>query len=98
MQLTSSPFGDFEPAWSADGKRLLFVSNRDAKGDVRHTSIYMLDLESNRVSRLTDAHKATDGGPAWVDEKTVVFHSNRNLKSPNGSTSSHWNIWKLTID
>jgi len=98
MQLTSSPFGDFEPSWSPDGKQLLFVSNRDSAGDVRKTSIYMLDLKSNQVQRLTNARRATDGGPAWLDSKTVVFHSNRDLQSPQSSTASGWNIWQLKLN
>jgi len=97
-QLTSSPFGDFEPAWSPDGKKLLFVSNRDSGGDVRNTSIYMLKLEGNQVKRLTNAKAATDGGPAWLDSKTVAFHSNRDQKSPQSSTASGWNIWQLKLN
>ena len=96
-QLTSSPYGDFEPSWSPDGQRLLFVSNRDSAGDVRNTSIYMLNIANNRIQRLTNA-SATDGGPAWLDNKTVVFHSNRNLQSPQSSTGSNWNIWQLKLN
>ena len=97
MQMTSSPYGDFEPAWSPDGKRLTFVSNRDSAGTVTETSIYMLDVSSNRVSRLTNARAATDGGPAWLDNSSVLFHSNRVLSNPQGDTYSGWNIWKLDI-
>ncbi len=97
MQLTSSEYGDFEPAWSPDGKRLLFVSNRDSGGEVTRTSIYMVDIPSNRVARLTNSPVATDGGPAWYDSNTVLFHSNRSLKDINGDTGASWNIWKLDI-
>jgi len=97
MQLTSSQFGDFEPAWSPDGKKLLFVSNRDSAGDVTRTSIYMLEISSNRITRLTNAPKVTDGGPAWLNSNTVLFHSNRSLANTNSGTGSNWNIWKLDI-
>jgi len=97
IQLTNSTYGDFEPAWSADGDRLLFVSNRDAKGDVRRTSIYMMDMNSYAITRLTNSSSATDGGPAWMDKDTVAFHSNRDLKKPNRSTSSSWNIWQVKL-
>ncbi len=98
IQLTSSPYGDFEPAWNADGSKLLFVSNRDSEGEVRRTSIYMMDLNTNRIERLTNAPKATDGGPAWMDEHTVVFHSNRDPKKPQAATVSGWNLWQLKLN
>ncbi|OIO69213.1 MAG: hypothetical protein AUJ57_09440 [Zetaproteobacteria bacterium CG1_02_53_45] len=96
-QLTSSPYGEFEPAWSPDGKKLVFVSNSDSAGDVRNTSIYMLNIANNGIQRLTNARSATDGGPAWLDSQTVVFHSNRDLQNPQSATSSTWNIWQLKL-
>jgi len=97
IQLTSSKYGDFEPAWSPDGKQLLFISNRDAEGDVRKTSVYTLELANNSIRRLTNAKRATDGSPAWFDEHTVVFHSNRSLKKPQKDTQSGWNIWQVKL-
>ncbi len=40
--------GDFDPAWSPDGKRIAFTSLRDG-----YNEIYMVNLESNQVTRLT---------------------------------------------
>ncbi len=97
IQLTNTPYGEFEPAWNADGSKLLFVSNRDSEGDVLRTSIYLMDMSSNRVERLTNAAKATDGGPAWLDDHTVVFHSNRDMKKPQAKTQPGWNIWQLKL-
>jgi len=98
VQLTSSKYGDFEPAWSPDGKKLVFISNRDAGGNVRKTSVYTLELANNNIRRLTNARSATDGGPAWFDGHTVVFHSNRSLKDPQKGTSTGWNIWKVRLN
>jgi hypothetical protein len=98
VQLTSSKYGDFEPAWSPDGKKLVFISNRDTQGDVRKTSVYTLELANNSIRRLTNAKSATDGGPVWFDEHTVVFHSNRSLENPQKGTSNGWNIWKVRLN
>jgi len=95
MQLTDNEFGDFEPAWSPDGKRIAFVSNRHSKGEVLETSIYVVDVQSGQVQRLTNAPRATDGAPAWKDSHAIMFHSNRDLTDPQGDTGSRWGLWQV---
>jgi len=46
--LTTVPGSDFEPAWSPDGKRIVFTSLRDGKKD-----IYLLTVETGAIVRLT---------------------------------------------
>ncbi|HKJ83658.1 MAG TPA: hypothetical protein VJ961_06565 [Mariprofundaceae bacterium] len=94
-QLTSSEFGEFEPAWSPDGKKIAFVSNRDSEGDIDITSIYVLDLASGHVTRVTNATSATDGGVTWKNADTILFHSNRSPDKPQSRTVSDWNIWQV---
>jgi len=96
-QLTSTSYGEFEPAWSPDGIHIAFASNRDSKGDVLAMSIYALNLSTGLVTRLTNARSAVDGGPAWKDEHTILFHSNRSLSKPQMRTVSNWNIWQVNI-
>jgi len=95
VQLTDTPFGEFEPAWSPNGKQIAFVSNRDSQGHVLKTSIYMMNVTNGSVTRLTNARNATDGGPAWKDAHTVLFHSNRSVKRPQTGTGNDWNIWQV---
>lgn len=64
---TSIPPGlgaDFEPAWSPDGKRIAFTSLRDG-----YMEIYMINLETNQVTRLTRAQGVSGAiyarMPAW---------------------------------
>ncbi|MDT8375158.1 MAG: hypothetical protein RQ867_00305 [Mariprofundaceae bacterium] len=97
VQLTTSEFGDFEPVFSPDGNRIAFVSNRDTKGNVRETSIYVMDLQSGRIERVTNALDATDGGPAWLDRRTIIFHSNRDPKKPQASDGAEWNLWQVEL-
>jgi TolB protein len=96
-QLTNNTFGDFEPAFSPDGNRIAFISNRDSKGDVRETSIYVMNLKSGKIERVTNALEATDGGPAWKDGQTILFHSNRDPKKPQASDGAKWNIWQVNL-
>ena len=97
VQLTDTMYGEFEPAWSPDGKKIAFISNRDTEGDVRKTSIYVMNLSNIRVTRLTNARIATDGGPTWKDDKTILFHSNRSFKKPQADTMDDWNIWQVNF-
>jgi len=98
VQLTDSRFGDFEPQFSPDGSKLLFVSNRDYDGTVTRTSVYMMDMKHFQITRLTNARNAVDGGPAWLDNNTIVFHSDRNPEKPQTATISGWNIWQLKLN
>jgi len=97
QRLTDSRYGEFEAAWSPDGQRIAFVSNRDAGGDVRLTSIYILNLANAHVTRLTNSPRATDGGPTWKDNHTLLFHSNRDLKNWQADTMNDWNIWSVAV-
>ncbi len=94
VQLTSSPYADLEPAWSPDGGRIAFISNRDRKGDPRGMSIYVLDVRSLSVQRVTNDPHAIDGGPTWKDNTTLYFHSDRKT---GGRSSATWSIWQVTM-
>ncbi|PWH15096.1 MAG: hypothetical protein DDG60_06590 [Anaerolineae bacterium] len=62
--LPTSLGGDFEPAWSPDGKRIAFTSLRDG-----YMEIYMINLETGQITRLTRAQSISRGlyarMPAW---------------------------------
>lgn len=92
-RLTTSPFADVEPSWSGDGKRIVFVSNRDAGGDVLQTSVYTMDVATKKVTRLTFGEHVTDGGPSWLDNSTIIFHSNRDPNTPATDTIGNWLLW-----
>jgi len=56
-QLTDTPGYDAECSFSPDGKKLLFVSDRDGDPD-----IYVAEADGSQVARLT-AEPGYDGGP-----------------------------------
>lgn len=70
--LTNSLAEDNLPAWSPDGKKITFTSNRDGTGD-----IYMMNADGSGVTRLTYT-SAKESSSVWSpDGKKIVFDSDR---------------------
>jgi dipeptidyl aminopeptidase/acylaminoacyl peptidase len=66
-RLTNDPKDDFEPAWSPDGNRIAFVSDRDGKKPCRWFScyeIYTMSADGQALDRLTN-NTAGDFNPDW---------------------------------
>jgi len=64
------------PAWSRDGRTIVFVSWRDGNGEV-----YVMDADSSGPRNLTQ-HPAKDVRPAWSpDGRTIAFASQRDGNS-----------------
>ena len=58
-RLTNNPASDAQPAWSPDGTKIAFNSDRDGNFEV-----YVMDADGSNQTRLTN-NPADDGGPAW---------------------------------
>ncbi len=70
--ITDGTSEDTMPAWSPDGKRLAFVSNRTGNRD-----IWLMDADGTRQENMTRS-PADEWTPAWSpDGKSVAFASNR---------------------
>jgi len=74
MNLTNdNTVGDLEPAWSPDGERIAFSSDRDG-GDY---DIYVMNKDASGLVRLT-THPGSDLEPAWSPDGTrLAFKSER---------------------
>ncbi len=97
VQVAASRFAELEPAFSPDGQKLAFVSNRDSKGAVRETSIYVMDLTTGEIVRATNGRGVVDGGPSWLDDHRIIFHSNRDPKHPQTRAGSRWALWVVDL-
>lgn len=68
----TGPHSDYNPAWSPDGSRILFDSNRDGNWE-----IYSMSTDGTDVQRLTH-HESTDLHADWSpDGGWIVFRSDR---------------------
>ena len=71
-RLTNNPASDGQPAWSPNGTKIAFVSNRAGNDE-----IYVMNPNGTGVTRLTN-NAAADEGPAWSPSGTkIAFSSNR---------------------
>src|SRR4051794_4620237 len=66
-QLTHNSAGDFQPAWSPDGAKIAFTSDRDpgnpdCDGDFIpcNTEIYLMNADGTGQTRLTDTPAYTE--------------------------------------
>ena len=64
----------FDPAWSPDGQKIAFTSNRDGGGN--DWDIYVMNADGSDIARLTDG--AGNEYPAWSpDGQKIAFVSDR---------------------
>lgn len=74
INLTQSEAGDFNPAFSPDGRLIAFASDRDA---YKASDIYIMEADGSNPRRLTRS-EGWDGSPAWsADGTTLFFYSQR---------------------
>lgn len=83
--LTETPASEWVPAWSLDGQRIAFASDRD--GD---SEIYIMDRDGSNVVQLT-MNTGHDGRPRWSpDGTTLAFESDRD--------GGDWDVFLMDID
>ena len=67
-QLTFGPCYDNDPAFSPDGRRVAFVSDRDGSA----ANVFLLDLSTRTITQVT--HEAHAGQPAWSPEGRSIAY------------------------
>src|SRR3954451_14798933 len=71
-QITPGTASDDDPAWSPDGTKIAFSSNRDGNGE-----IYTMNPDGSGATRIT-TNAAADVQPTWSPDGTqIAFISDR---------------------
>ena len=79
-RLTNDIWDNLEPAWSPNGKRIAFSSNRSYAEDDLGYAIYVMNADGTGVSRLTDG-PGSSFYPAWSpDGKKIAFSWNKDWR------------------
>ncbi|NIM49837.1 MAG: hypothetical protein GTN62_06210 [Gemmatimonadales bacterium] len=84
IQITHEPSQEFSPAYSPDGSRIAFVTDRDGNFEV-----YVVDAVGSNVQRLTTS-PATEGYPAWSPDGRQIFYQS--------DADGTMQIWAMNAD
>ncbi len=77
VRMTNDIYEDRYPAWSPDGNKIAFSSDRGETGKEGYLNLFVYNLEGPAITQLTFG-KYHDLQPSWSpDGKTMVFSSDR---------------------
>ena len=98
-QITDGDWDDNDPAWSPDGTRIAFTSNRVEDRDRWRyfgADLYVLtihDGEAGELRCLTDSTRSSYS-PSWSpDGKTIAF-----LAAPKLGSANHFELFTIDVD
>ena len=86
-RVTTNPASDSGPVWSPDGKRLAFVSRRDAD---KAAQIYVIDVGGGEAERITEMPLGA-GSVKWLPDGTrlvFVSHVIAGHETPEATTKA----------
>lgn len=86
-RLTNSPGADILPAWSPDGTRIAFASDRDGAGNpdvgLVERDIFVMNANGSGQTNLTLTPDVDELHPAWSADGQIVFWRRADVSDPS---------------
>jgi dipeptidyl aminopeptidase/acylaminoacyl peptidase len=90
-RLTEGPVSDTEPAWSPEGDRIAFVSERRPDHDLAfRPAIHVVDVATRRVHAVTGGPRSVFGTPTWLPDGRTIAALGSKLEGRGGSRNDIW--------
>ncbi len=90
-RLTGGATSDEDPAWSPDGSRIAFSASRGRDHDLDwQYDVFVVEVASGRVTRLTDGTGCVFGSPAWLPDGQAVAVAGHRFPRAGGSRNDVW--------
>ncbi len=92
IRLTAGRAADREPAWSPDGTRIAFTSNRRRDADILSSrlDIHVVDVASRAVTAITRGPRSMFMAPAWLPDGRTIAALGHRLAGGAGSRNDVW--------
>ena len=72
-RLTDGDAADSDPAWSPDGRRIVYTTALNRDHDLRDRSdIVVVDVDSGKRTRITGGNESTFFVPAWLPDGSTI--------------------------
>ena len=92
-RLTADPYQNGQPAWSPDGARIAFWSNRAG-----NRQIFAMNADGSGVTQLTNDPTADCFRPAWSPDGTKIAYTRSIGSSFGGGGLQNGDIWVINAD
>ncbi len=90
-RLTDGPVSDLQPAWSPDGSRVAFVSERHRDHDLAlRPAIHVVDVRTRTVHAVTGGPRSMFAAPAWLPDGRTIAALGSKLEGRGGSRDDVW--------
>ena len=90
-RLTDGPVSDTQPAWSPDGSRVAFVSERHRDHDLAlRPAIHVVDVRTRAVHAVTGGPRSMFAAPAWLPDGRTIAALGSKLEGRGGSRDDVW--------